>query len=410
MHTSRPFACIVFAAAWISFHPTHARGQEVEVVTQNSTVSTANEAGASLLSPLPLHLSLKIDEGYDDNVATTTGGRGSFFTDGKVTVSYNRHDVRTQVSLISVAGVKYYIDAKKPYDVNTSLDLSLRHNVSVRLTLAATVSVSYRTEPDFSSALGLNTRQGNYVSTNDKFSATYHWTLRFATTPSFNFQRIQYENSSVGTSIDHSEYTFGEEVRFALGPRTPLVGEYRFEIVKYDNFAPRDSTTQFALVGVDEYFSPRLKFVVRGGATFRSYSNDGSRIDPHFEGLLDYALAPRSSLSWRTNYGVEEPNSPTALSRATFRTGLQLNYALSARISAKAAGYYHHDENQGLTSLGIVQPGFSEDSSDLSLILRYAIKRRFDFDLGFQRSQIISGQPGRGYTRNRYSAGLNFTY
>src|SRR6267378_4090817 len=32
MLTSRPFARIVFAAAWISFQPAHARGQEVEVV------------------------------------------------------------------------------------------------------------------------------------------------------------------------------------------------------------------------------------------------------------------------------------------------------------------------------------------------------------------------------------------
>src|SRR4029077_19467116 len=60
MFISRPFARVVFAAAWISLQPTHARGQEVEVVTQNSTVSTATEGGPSLLSPLPFHLSLKI--------------------------------------------------------------------------------------------------------------------------------------------------------------------------------------------------------------------------------------------------------------------------------------------------------------------------------------------------------------
>src|ERR1700730_146420 len=85
MLASRPFVCIVFAAAWISFQPTHARGQEVEVVTQNSTVSTANETGPSLLTPLPVHFSLSIDEGYDDNIGTTTtGGQGSLYTDGKI--------------------------------------------------------------------------------------------------------------------------------------------------------------------------------------------------------------------------------------------------------------------------------------------------------------------------------------
>jgi hypothetical protein len=202
-----------------------------------------------------------------------------------------------------------------------------------------------------------------------------------------------------------------------------LTGEYRFKIVNYDSRTAEDSTTHFALVGIDENFSSRLKFVARAGPTFRSFNNDGSRTDPHFEGSLDYKLAPRSSLSWQTSYGVEEPNSSTAstsapLSRTTVRTGLQLNYALSARISAKVLAYYHHDENQSMTSLGTVQPGFSENAYDLSLDLRYAINRRFAFDLGFQRSQVTSNQSSRQssgqslppYSRDRYSAGLIFTY
>ena len=424
MLTSRPFARIVFAAAWISLQPTHARGQEVEVVTQNSTVSTATEGGPSLLSPLPLHLSLKIDEGYDDNVGTrTTGGGGSLFTDGTLTLSYDRNDVRTKVSLICVAGGTYYFfNAPNPYDVKATLALSLSHNISARLTLAASIYVGYQTQPDFSSNVGLNNRAGNYLNTVDKFTATYHWTSRFATVPTFTFQRIQYENSSAGASQNRSNYTFGEQFRFHLSPRTQLVPEYRFEIVNYDSLAPRDSTTHYVLFGVDEDFSSRLKFVVRGGATMRSFNNDGSRTDPNFEGSLDYALAPRSSLSWLTNYGVEEPNSSTSLtsaplSRTTLRTGLLLRYALSARITANVTGYYHHDENQGTTSPGTVQPGFSQDSYDLSLILRYAINRRFAFDLGFQRSQVISGRSSgsssqltQPYLRDRYSAGLSFNY
>jgi putative beta-barrel porin BBP2 len=425
MLTSRPFALIVFAAAWISFQPTHARGQEVEVVTQDSTVSTVTTGGGpSLLSPLPLHLSLKIDEGYDDNVGTrTAGGGGSLFTDGTVTFSYDRNDVRTKVNLICVAGGTYYLlNVPNPYDVKATLALFLSHNITARLTLAANIYGGYQTQPDFSANVGLNNRAGNYLNTVDKFTATYHWTSRFATVPTFTFQRVQYGSSSVGASQNRSHYTFGEQFRFHLSPRTQLVPEYRYEIVKYDSLAARDSTTHYLLFGVDEDFSSRLKFVVRGGATFRSFNGDGSRTDPNFEGSLDYALAPRSSLSWQTNYGVEEPNSSNSLtsvplSRTTLRTGLQLRYALSARITANVTGYYHHDENQGTTSLATVHPGFSQDSYDLSLILRYAINRRFAFDLGFQRSQVISGQSsgslgqsGQPFLRDRYSAGLSFTY
>jgi len=430
MPKTHSFASLWLTASLMLFQSAHARGEEpvVEVVTQNGTVSTANEGGASLLSPLPLHLVLSIDGGYDDNVQTSTTGRGSLYTDGKVTLSYDRKDVRTQVSLIAIAGGTYFEDATgtTPYDVDISLALVVSHKVSERLKLAASIYGAYRTEPDLTSNVGLNNRQGPYFDTTDKFTATYHWTLRLATVPTFDFHRIQYESAAVAASINHSEYTFGDELRINLSSRTVLVPEYRFEMVNYDSFTAQDSTTHYALIGIDEDFSLRLKFKVLCGATFRSFRNDGSRTDPHFEGSLNYALAPRSSLSWRTTYGVEENNASAVsrsgpmspMSRVTFRTGLELNYALSARISANVSAYYHHDENQGLASMGTGQAGFPQDTYDLSLILRYAISRRFTFDLGFQRSQAISGQSSaqssnqftQPYSRGRYFAGLSFKY
>jgi hypothetical protein len=419
------FASIWMGVSLLLFQPTCARGEEATVqgVSQYGGGSIAKQAGPGLLSPF-LHLSLRIDEGYDDNSSTSgTGGRGSLFTDGKITLFYDRQEVETQVNLIAIAGGTYFDNARgaTPYDVDTSLALFLSRNVTERLKLAASIFAAYRTEPDFSTNVGINNRRGNYFTTQDKFTVTYHWTSRFATVPTFAFQRIQYENSFVGMSINRSDYTFGNEFRFNLSPRTILVSEYRFEIVDYDSFTAANSTTHFALLGVDEDFSERLKFTVRGGATFRSFNSDGSRIDPHFETSLDYVPAPRSTLSWQTRYGVEEANASAAstfgpMSRTTFRTGLLLNYALSARITADISGYYHHDENEGLPSSGTAQSAFSQDAYDLSLTLRYTIKPRFAFDLGFRHSQVTrssnqpTGQFAQPFSRNRYSAGLTLTF
>jgi len=418
-----------FASIWVGvslllFQPDCTRGEDPtgQAITQHGAASIANQAGSSLLSSSPFHLSLRIEAGYDDNSSTSgTGGRGSLFTDGKITLFYDRQEVETQVRLIAIAGGTYFVDSRgsTPYDVNTSLALFLSHNVADRLKLAASIYAAYQTEPDFSSNAGLNNRRGNYLDTVDKFTVTYHWTSRFATVPTFAFQRVQYDNSSVATSLNRSDYTFGDELRFSLSARTVFVPEYRYEIVSYDSFTAEDSTTHFALVGIDEDFSERLKFNFRAGATFRSFSSDGTRTDPHFEGSLDYALAPGSSLSWQTRYGVEESNASAAsrsgpMSRTTFRTGLQLDYALSARISANVSGYYHHDEDQGLPSMGTAQPAFSQDAYDLSFVLRYTIKPRFAFHLGFQHSQVsstrTSDQLARPYSRNRYFAGLTYTY
>jgi hypothetical protein len=419
------------------------------VVTQAESTSTSEVADMNLLSNLPVHLSLDLHEGYDNNSNTGAGGQGSFFTSAGLTLFYGLHGASAgvrggsfgarpggafgpggsasepaELTIRSGANFSYYSGATRARrsDVDTFLDLSLSHHFSPRTTVAVSVNASYRTEPDFSSNVGVENVRANYFYTVDSVSAEYHWTPIFSTVTSDEFDRIQYDSSSIGTSINRSENTVGEEVRFSWHPDIVLIANYRFQIVDYDS-SLLNSTTHFALVGIQKEFNPQLKAVVRGGATFRSYKDDGSRIDPNVEGSLVYAGAHNSSLSWNVRYGVEEPTltaSPTILSRTTFRTGLELGYVLSARIRASLGGYYHHDENQGsnstgkvssgFNSTGNVSSGFSGDSFDVSLGLRYALRRYFTFDLDYDHSQISSGQSGQGYSRNRYSAGLTFTY
>ena len=256
---------------------------------------------------------------------------------------------QTQIHLLAGAGFTYFFDAAntRTNDVNTNLTLSLTHQSSARLSFAASVYAAYQTEPDFSSNVGPENVRANFFHTADSLSVTYHWLLRFTTVTSYNFRLIKYDESSIGMLQDRVENTFGEQFQFSLSSRTNLVAEYRFEIIDYDT-APRDSITHFVLAGVDHNFTEQLKLHARAGETFRSYKDDGDQADPYFEGSLSYANTDRSSLSWTMNYGVEEPNTAGVLLRTTFRTGLQLRYGLSARISSTAAIYYHHDENEGL--------------------------------------------------------------
>lgn len=400
-------------AAWlISFQPPSVRGEEplVELMTQNKAASTEDLGSTGLRSHFPLHFLFGVDAGYDDNGDTTGGGQGSSFTSGNVALFYNLGNQRTRLTVHSGAGVTYFPDlTNRTYDVNTYLDLSLSHNVSRRLVLNASISTAYKTEPDFRSDIGVNSRNGNYFVTTDSFSTTYQWSRRFSTVTSSTFRLVKYDDLAIGIFEDRSEETFGEQFRFSLSQRTTLVTEHRFEIINYDRF-PRDSTSHFCLAGVDYSLSRRLNVTVRGGATFRSYKDDGSPVDPHFEGSMNYVLTRRSSLNWTTSYGTEEPNSADALSRTTFRTGLQANYRLSSHVSSAVAAYYHHDENRALNLPGSIGMDFSEDSFDLSLSIQYAISNRLAFHLALNHSQVDSGEFARGYSRNHYSAGLSLAY
>jgi hypothetical protein len=291
--------------------------------------------------------------------------------------------------------------------VNANVTLSLTHNSSTRLSFYVSVYAVYQTEPDFKSDVGPENVRADHFETSDIFSVTYHWLPQFATITSYTFRRIKYDESSIGAFQDRVQNTLGEVFQFSRSSRTNLVGEYRFEMISYDT-APSSSVTHFVLAGFEHKLTEHLTLNARGGETFRSYDIGMDTVDPYFEGSLRFG-SPGRSLNWTASYGTEEPNVPGALARTTFRTGVELTYGLSARISSTAAVYYHHDENEGLISPGTGSGG-SQDSFDLTLGLRYTINQHFALHIDYSRSSVGSLGSTPGYSRNRYFAGLSFTF
>ena len=195
----------------------------------------------------------------------------------------------------------------------------------------------------------------------------------FRTVTSYTFERVQYFSSSNGNSQNsvqntsaqnRVQNTFSEEFQFSLTSRTVLVGEYRFEAIDYDT-APLNSTTNFVLAGVNHNLTEHLMVHVRGGESFRSLENEGNMASPYFEGTLGYVRS-NHSLNWTTSYGYESPTATGVTTTKTWRTGLNLTYDLTSRLSSTTGVYYHHDENQG----GAGSTG-TQDSFDLSVGLRY---------------------------------------
>ncbi len=382
-------------------------GPQVEIFSQEGPVTSTSLAENPITSPLPLLISLGAHLGYDDNSQTTSNSQGHFFTSQVLTASYDRTRPGTQIRLIAGAGLVERFG--QGTDVNAYINLSLAHQVTPRLTLGATIDSAYTAEPNFAENVGPDQRMGNYFHTNDGLSASYRWTRRFSTATSYSLSLVRYENSFVASFTDREEHTLGEEFRFTLTPATVLVADYQFLIVDYDSF-PRDSLTHFALLGVEQTLTRRLKAEVRAGASYRSFQGEESRTDPNFEGTLDYAINSLSSLSWNVRYSVEEPAVREALSRTTFRTGVQLTYGFTRKISGILGLNYHHDETtEGLT-VATSGPSFSTNAVQVVLGARYQITRHLDWDISYQHSEVDSSSEISGYSRNSYSTGITFTF
>jgi opacity protein-like surface antigen len=358
---------------------------------------------------VPLDITAGVDIGYDDHVlssnTSSSSGQSSFFARENVVLSYDRPKERNDLHVLAVGRLDQFFDAGTD-DKDFNVTLALTHNFSTRLFFRADVYAAYQTEPNFQSNVGPENVRAPHFDTHDILSLTYHWLPRFATVTTYEFNRVLYaQSSSVGTSSNRTQQTLGEQFRFSLTSRTNLIGEYRFETINYDSLTNRNSIIHFALAGVDHRLTEHISFHLGGGESFLSLENDGDSASPYFEGGLGYRRS-NHSLTWTTSYGFEAPTTASASTRKTWRTGLNLKYDLSSRVHSTAAVYYNHNENEGLTSSGTG----AQDSLQLTLGLRYTINKRLALNLDYQHTMQSSQGSTSGYSRNRYSAGLTYTY
>jgi hypothetical protein len=405
-----------------------AEDPSVEVYTQDSVVTSAGAGDTNLLAYVP-RFTFTIGGGYDDNVnignggagsATGASGGGSFFTQTHLTLTKDLRTTRTQINIKLGAGVVYYFDRPgRSTDVTGTLDASLKHSVSDRLKLDAVIDAAYLAEPDFSTDLGPQ-GHANYFRTEDTLTASYQWSARLSADTSYLLRLLDYQDNpansgnSGNAGQNRVENTFRESLRYRWSARTTLVAEYRFGLIDYGS-SLRNSSTQTALGGFDLRINSRWNATFRGGATYRKYEDEakGARTDPNFSGSLHYEIGPSSSVNWTASYSVEEPNSAGSLSRTTVRTGLQLSYAFTKRLSTHLNLNYHHDENDGLLVSGLPGAGGSastDDALELALGAKYTLTTRVSLDVGFTHSELDSGGPTLGYSRNRYTTGLTITY
>src|SRR5207247_5393101 len=142
----------------------------------------------------------------------------------------------------------------------------------------------------------------------------------------------------------------------------------------------------------------------RRGASFSSVGSQGNTASPYFEGTRSY-VSSNHSLNWTASYGYESPTATGVTTTKTWRTGLNLTYDLTSRLSSTTGVYYHLDENQGGTgSTG------TQNSLDLLLGLRYTINKRLALHIDYEHDSTSSLGSTPGYSRNRYYAGLSYTY
>jgi len=380
--------------------------QPIKTQAQEVAGSPLEEAGIGWLPAVPLQITAGVDTGYDDNVTLSQSAKSSWFATENVVLTYARPGERTAFSLIGVGRFTQNFDVTGQNEKSGNVTMALSHNFSTRLSFYASIYAAYQNEPNFQSNVGPENVRANFFDTRDIFSLTYHWSTRLSSVTSYTFERVKYDQSSVGDTQNRIDSTLSEQLVFNLTSRTGLVGEYRYETITYD-VAPTDSTTHFLLAGINHNLTEHFIVHLRAGESFRSLENAGNSSLPYFESSVDYVRS-NHSLNWVTSYGFESPTAGGGVTTTkTLRTGLNLTYGLTSRLSSVTGVYYHHDENSGGT--GTNSTG-AQDSFDVNLGLRYTLNKHFTLHLDYNHTTQGSMVSTPGYSRNRYFAGVTYTY
>jgi hypothetical protein len=387
---SLPLALVV--AALLFLQPGHTRGQD-------AAGSTFEAAGLGWLPAIPLQITAGVDTGYDDNATLNTNPEASWFTRENVVLTYDRPGGATEFYLLGIGRFSQFFDVTGRDETAGNVTMALTHNFSTRLSFYASIYAAYQKEPNFQSDVGPENVTSSYFYTSDIFSLTYHWLPRLTTVTSYTFQRTKYDDSTIGSFQDRVQGTFSEQLQYSLTRRTNLVGSYRYEVINYDT-APTDSTTNYILAGFDHHLTEHLVVHLLGGEAFRSLETAGDRADPYVESSVGYTSS-NHTLTWTTSYGFESPNTQDVSVRKTLRTGVVLTYRLTSRINSTTGIYYHNDDDEGAGT---------RNSFELSVGLRYMIDKHFTLNVNYEHNTEGALGSTPGYSRNRYFAGLTYTY
>ena len=206
----------------------------------------------------------------------------------------------------------------------------------------------------------------------------------------------------------------GEQIRYLLFPTTTATAGYGINITAYQTTG-NNAISQTLTAGLDQTFGPHLTGTFQGGLQLRS--GQSGQTSPYIEAGLHYSFKS-ADVIWTNGYSIEESGTGAGSGRETFRTNLLLNYRFTARISANLAVSYQNGTGaQGAdTGFNGGVAGGAENVFDVSAEVRYAITHSLAVNAGYRHTESDQGSTsaiasqGLSYTRNRYFAGLTYTF
>ena len=366
----------------------------------------------------PLSFSTSVQQGYDDNIYSSSGSplqqpiKGSMLTVLSQGMDLLLSQSRLGLSLGANVGGQYYWDRSgDQLTPNGGLNLLFGYKITPRAQFSAVVNAIYTNQPTNSFQNGLTQSNGKgYLAVNSKFDLLYQWAPRFSTDTFYSANGTAYQSSS-DKANNCLNQTVGQSLRYSLSKLVTGVLEGRYESLTFDttlNSISRDSNTFYLLTGADVTLSRRFSGSFRVGDSIRNYSggDQGSSSSPYGEASMSYALSKVSTMTLNGRYGFDDGSSSSTQKSKSTRVGLTYSQILSAKLRGTLGmNYSHIDDSQTNSATSAHQ-----DSIDGTAGLQYALSDKFTLFGNYTHTRRTSADPLQEYTKNLYFLGASYQY
>lgn len=331
----------------------------------------------------------------------------SYYVQGGVGVTYAEADPTTPWSMAVDLGAIHYLDGIPRYDdtfYNARVAFNIAHQISQRLKISNNFYLTYEAEPNVATGGSTTLYNGQYLYGFNNFNVSYAWSQRFSTTTSVTVDGISYEDEVVSGLEDRLSVLIAQQFSYALSQRTSLAAEYRYRIVDYRDRDDVDSTSHFALVGVDHAWSERFSGSFRVGAEFFK-SDRAENTSPYGEVALSYLVARRTTARWFGSVGYDSAEIGGYDTRYAVRTGVNVNHQITKRVGITGGASYSYSNFEG---------GLGRDVTEHSLLLStglsYQLLENLSLDARYTYSILSSDDSLREFSRNNVSVGVTASF
>jgi len=380
-----------------------------------ATLAWADSASAQglALGPFRVLPSLEFSIEYDDNILLTKDDKLDDIIFHIIPgVSLELPSRKYAIRLGYQADVLRYVD-------NTDLD-TVHHQaladarVNFNFGLGLRLTDRFLITDDFAGfpVPELTERVERWENTLD-VGADYTVRERYTFDINYRWFMVDYKDDPDFDQFDRDDHTIAGTFFYRVLPKTSVLGEINYNIVRYDEpavAADRDSNAWRFLVGIKGDLTAKTSVQLRIGWEWRDYDNRQDWDGLVAEGSIIWKYREPSQVrifGGRAN--VESTFEGTNYYVSSFG-GVEVSHFLSERVILRVRGLGGVNQYPEDPTLGVGSADRTDHFIEAGASVKYQMRRWLAFELGYNFLWLNSNFDEFDYTDNRVKASVIFSY